>query len=286
MKAEVTRQTRLEGIPSASALARVGNQLLIAGDDSPFLFQTDLQGKVLDRIRVFPGDEARIPKAEKPDIEAMALLGNEDGVLLFGSGSKLPKRGVIVHWPTAGKPKVYAAEAFYRHVMAACGIGEDDLNIEGAACHGWELFLLNRGGNQVIQLQATALLAHLMQGGALPALSVQAYELPRDTGHLAGFSGAAALDHGRLLFCASVEATANWIDDGEVLGSYVGLIDLDAPDKLQIAPIMHDGKRFLGKVEAIELRRELPGGVLEAWAVTDDDAGGSDLLELKIWWEG
>ena len=51
---------------------------------------------------------------------------------------------------------------------------------------------------------------------------------------------------------------------------------------LRYTPIMHQGQKFKGKVEAIELKRWINKRKFEAWAVTDDDAGGSELLRIEV----
>lgn len=283
MKAEVIRRIKLEGVPSASGLARVPGGYLIGCDDSPWVFRIDGEGKVLEKKRIFEGEGPRIPKPIKPDIEALAALGEEDGILMLGSGSKIPERTGIVLLRPFGEPEYYAAEGFYRAVIEACGMAAEDLNIEGASCVGWELSLLNRGGNRLIRLNAGELLQHLRSGGPMPKLRVSQYVLPQNGAYQAGFSGAAAGPDGHMLFCASVEATANWIDDGEVLGSYVGLLDPDGgKENAQCVMVMENGVAFKGKIEAIEATGIKGEDWWEVLTVTDDDAGGSELVWVRM----
>jgi hypothetical protein len=285
MKAELIQIVTLEGIPSASALSKVGGLLWVAGDDSPFLFAINPKtGVQVKALRLFDGAGPRIPKAEKPDLECMALLGQEDGLLLFGSGSKVPQRSKVVYWPTSGVPQVIQAEGWYLELMKACGVGPEDFNLEGAACHGWELLLFNRGGNQVIRLHAQELLSHLLNRGSMPELQVFQVDLGQKSGFPIGFSGASHLDANRILFSASVEATDNWIDDGEVLGSFVGLLEWggDAGFRVKMTPVTRGGEPYKGKIEAVELAEDLSEDRFLLWAVTDDDQGGSDLLTIVL----
>lgn len=285
MKAQILHQRTLEGLPSASGLSRAEGGLWVVGDDSPQLFKIDLMGEVLEKQQIFASEETRIPKAVKPDIESIAQLGQGDGILLFGSGSKIPRRAGIVWIKPFEMAQHFDASAFYLAIIDACGITIDALNIEGAACDGWTLHLLNRGGNQRISLQAGELVRFLQGNGPVPSLTCQAYQLPEAGGHFAGFSGGSFHQHsGRLVFCASIEATDNWIDDGEVLGSYVGWIDLtDASGKVHITPVLDtQGEVFMGKIEAIEVLHNISANILELAAVTDDDKGGSEFLRIEF----
>jgi hypothetical protein len=285
MKAQILQQRPLEGVPSASGLSKADGGFFVVGDDSPILFKIDMQGQVLERMQIFASEETRIPKAVKPDIESIAQLGQEDGILLFGSGSKIPRRAGIVWIKPFEMAQHFDASAFYLAIIDACGISIDALNIEGAACDGWNLHLLNRGGNQRISLQAGELIRFLLGEGPVPNLSCQAYQLPMQGGYAAGFSGAAFDSHsGRLVFCASIEATENWIDDGQVLGSFVGWLDLaDASGQVHIAPVLDaQGAPYLGKIEAVEVLYRHSPTHLELVAVTDDDKGGSEFLHIDF----
>ena len=287
MKAIILQQRSLEGVPSASGLSATDGGFFVVGDDSPLLFKVDAQGNVLERTQIFASEEERIPKAIKPDIESIARLGQDDGMLLFGSGSKIPRRAGIVWIKPFEMAQHFDASAFYLAIIDACGITLDDLNIEGAACDGWTLHLLNRGGNHRVSLQAGDLVRFLLGDGPVPSITCQAYTLPSVGGHPAGFSGAAFdSGSGRLIFCASIEATDNWIDDGQVLGSYVGWIDLaDASGQVHITPVLDQaGATYLGKIEAVEVVQRISPTHLELVAVTDDDGGGSEFLRIEFDW--
>jgi hypothetical protein len=285
MKATILERKPLEGVPSASGLSATEGGFFVVGDDSPVLFRIDATGEVQERMQIFASEEERIPKAIKPDIESIARLGQDDGILLFGSGSKIPRRAGIVWIKPFEMAQHFDASAFYLRIIDACGITLDDLNIEGAACDGWTLHLLNRGGNHRISLQAGELIRFLQENGPVPNLQCQSYTLPAVEGHLAGFSGAAFhAPSGRLIFCASIEATDNWIDDGAVLGSYIGWLDLaDASGQVRIAPVLEEnGDIYTGKIEAVELYLTLSTTRLELVAVTDDDKGGSEFLRIDF----
>ena len=99
----------------------------------------------------------------------------------------------------------------------------------------------------------------------------------------AGLTGLAfSPTHRRLFFTAAVEDRNDPVQDGAVLGSFVGsfswpaqqepaLESCEAPENLPAAR----------KLESICLLRENSGGV-QALAVADDDMGSSHLASLNI----
>ena len=105
-------------------------------------------------------------------------------------------------------------------------------------------------------------------------------------GYPAGISGACFLDKGQVLFSASVEATTNWVSDGAVLGSYVGIITLnknDEPTLRDIAPILSDTRDTIKyKVEGIDHYGPKRASGLNALGIVDNDDGSSRLLQISL----
>jgi hypothetical protein len=129
-------------------------------------------------------------------------------------------------------------------------------------------------------------------GKNLPGYEAIAFHLPKLAGLSSRFSGAFVY-HNRLFFSASVENTDDAILDGEVLGSFVGWIDLDAvkpgsrPLEGNTALVLDEkGETFKGKVESLVILDSLRTQGFRALAITDNDNGQSELLELEISWPG
>ena len=119
----------------------------------------------------------------------------------------------------------------------------------------------------------------------------QKVTLPSINGIFSGFSGACFAStppiskHDRtILWTSSVEDTKNAIDDGSVLGSFLGTYDLD---NHQIKSIIIENpvtdEIFMGKVEGVcvvDWSNDLsPKHVI---AVTDADGGCSEMLFIEI----
>ncbi len=287
MKATVLTENRIPDLPSASGVEIIGPVAYVIGDDSPYLYLLDAATlAVLSRVALFDTaafGTGRIPKATKPDLEAMTALTWPDGragVLVLGSGST-PAREVGWFVPVAGQPPQRVdLSALYQQLRTQLppGVG---LNLEAAATTEAELLLLQRtvGRADAALLFALPLAPVLHQlagtaGAPVPAARRLVFELPQIDGCPAGFSGATFVQ-GRLFVAASVENTRDAVLDGAVLGSFVGVVELAGPHATFARLAWADGRPYAGKVEGLAVRQQLADGQVELLLVTDDDAGGS-----------
>jgi hypothetical protein len=299
MTAIILSETILPKLPSASGVEIIGPTAYVISDDAPFLYVLDAATLApAGQVQLFETTDfgtGRIPKASKPDLESMAAItgpGGAAGLLLCGSGSR-PNReiGYFVGLPAAGAS---AAPRFvqrldlaplYARLRAQLPPGTT-LNIEAAATSATELLLLQRsvgGGPAVLFAVPLDILTHLFEPrwAGPTAVRMLAFELPVLQGYGAGFSGATFVDN-KLLVTASVEATADAVADGAVLGSFVGVVDMAAQKATFARLAWADGRAYLGKVEGLAVRRTLGPGQLELLLVTDDDQGGSMALVAEV----
>ncbi|MCB2377803.1 hypothetical protein LGH70_09435 [Hymenobacter sp. BT635] len=299
MKATILRQIDLPKLPSASGIEIVGDTAYIIGDDSPFLYsfaaQSLVAGATMTLFETAHFSSGRIPKDRKPDLECLTAIpsgSGETGLLVLGSGATAAReQGFWVALP-AGPGSATVQPVSLSRLYAAlrqklpAGVV---LNLEAAAATATELLLFQRtvgstGGNIVFRLPLLVTLDALRHQGAVPAVQQQEYVLPTLQGKAAGFSGACTFEN-NVFITASVEDTTDAIADGEVLGSFVGLLSAAQKNPLRLAHLqLPDGKPYRGKVESIVVRRALGAGRYEALLVTDDDAGGSTavLVELSV----
>ena len=93
------------------------------------------------------------------------------------------------------------------------------------------------------------------------------------------------LRRNRLYFSASAEDSVDWIQDGEVLGSYVGwIVRPTASDggELFAMPVVDEaGQITTDKIEAIGLLPPVNGNV-QLMALTDTDGSHSQMLTLQL----
>ncbi|MCC2548064.1 hypothetical protein LJY25_16565 [Hymenobacter sp. BT175] len=300
MKATILRQFELPRLPSASGIEIVGNTAYIIGDDSPFLYSFAADSLApnapLSLFETAHFSTGRIPKDRKPDLEcltAISAANGETGLLACGSGATAAReQGFWIALPAGpgtatvqpvSLERLYAA---LRKVLPA-GI---TLNLEAAATTPTELLLFQRtvgsaAGNIVFRLPLIPTLDCLLHQRDVPPFQHQQYDLPAIEGKPAGFSGASTF-HGTVFVTASVEDTQDAIADGEVLGSFVGVLPAAGTIKPTSLPLtrleLPDGRPYRGKVESLTVRRALSATRYEALLVTDDDAGGSTAVQIEL----
>lgn len=293
MKLSILNRYILNDIPSASGIDIIDGTIYIIGDNAPWLFKLDAQYRVMDKFQIASADglkDGKIPKPLKPDFEAMTCIrsGNKQELFIFGSGSKSSQRDMLVN-VNVNNPANYEShslEKFYKKLRDTAKLNAGELNIEGAVADDEYLYLFNRGKNIVFKLRLTGFLEHINSGGNCPVPEVFHFKLAEINGIEAGFSGATITpDKKKILFTASVENTPNWYDDGEVLGSFIGIIDLQTFTNNMCPacmPITDNGNTLKIKVESLALHHVDPQGNLHLLLVTDSDGDTSELFEMSI----
>ncbi|MBK8681072.1 MAG: hypothetical protein IPN31_04040 [Bacteroidetes bacterium] len=111
--------------------------------------------------------------------------------------------------------------------------------------------------------------------------------MPKINGIEAGFSGATALKgEPKIIFTASVENTNNAYDDGEILGSVIGVIDISnntISDAIIYCQIPNTDINL--KVESVTVEEEIAKGKIKVILITDDDQGNSTILKSILEWQ-
>lgn len=221
-------------------------------------------------------------KAAKPDLEMLTRL--PDGRLLaLGSGSTLRRaRGVLI--PLPADPDTLSVHDV-APLYAALSAEFTELNLEGAAVTGAFLRLLQRGNgsvatNAVIDLELAGVLDTLARGRPWPADLVR-HTRRLDLGHLPGgplgFTDAATLPEGDVLFTAVAEGGGSTYEDGDFGGAALGRLDADG--RLQwLTPL--EGP---WKIEGLSVTARDDGGLeLLMVADADDPTVPAPLLGLSL----
>ncbi|QDA59121.1 DUF6929 family protein [Hymenobacter jejuensis] len=303
MQALILQQINLPNLPSASGVEVVGDTAYIIGDDAPYLYafkaNSLTKGEQITLFETAHFSTGRIPKALKPDLECLTAFttpAGEKGLLVCGSGAT-PAREVGF-WVTLPGGSDAGATVYPLSLSNLYGLLRQylpagiALNLEAAAATDTELLLFQRTvgsavGNLVFFLPLGATLDYIRQRTEQPpAVQRQFYELPDLNGKPAGFSGA-SYSHDLLLVTASVEDTSDPVADGEVLGSFVGVLDLArraaTPVPLQLAHlVLPTGAAYTGKVESVTVQKVLGPKHYQLLLVTDDDLGGSTAVVVKL----
>lgn len=269
-------------LSAASGIVVAGELLYVIADDEQYLGVFDLAGQGDGtKVRLFPGDlpdEAAARKARKPDLEALVRLppftGYPQGALFaLASGSKPNRRtGVLLgldgSGAVSGAPRSVDLSALYVPLQRRFPA----LNIEGAVVCDRQLVLLQRASgdhpeNALIRLPLVDVLQALSTTDELrlPELPVEilTIDLGRIDGVPLGFTDAAALPDGRLVFSAVAESVDDTYHDGPCIGAATGILGADGQVK------MLEFLQPVRKIEGIDARQE--GAVLRLLLVTDAD---------------
>lgn len=282
----------LPEVPSASGIEYIDKSFYVIGDNAPWIYVLDTSFQQISKYalgKYRKTKEGLLPKSEKHDFEAMTELSWEGKkyLFVFGSGSKEPYRfeGKMLDLEALGVVKTFSLHALYDRICEEAKLDANELNIEAAAEVDGKLYLFNRGKNKLIQMDVKQFMAFILGKKNLLKLKVYSIDLPEINGIRSGFSGAAGdSKHNRIVFTSSVENTDDWVQDGEILGSFIGVIDLEnvqqhyTPETVQLIG-KNKEERF--KVESIALMTN-ERQTIECVVVTDNDGHSSELMTVSI----
>jgi hypothetical protein len=229
------------GIGSASGLLFKDNSLFIVGDNSSFLYEYHIDSHNLNRHPLTANPAENIPKSEKPDFEALTCF--QDTVYVFGSGSTA-KRNAMIEFDLAQKKKIGSSNLadLYAVMQNFAAIKPEDFNIEGVIYEGENWYFFNRGNG--ISNKNTLLSLHAQKLNQEFSLMSNDYKLPKIKGVRSSFTDAVLVDT-KIYFLATAEDTQSTYDDGEVLGSLIGRIDLETM-KIDFTKKISNSHKFEG----------------------------------------
>ncbi|RDI53704.1 DUF6929 family protein [Flavobacterium glaciei] len=210
------------GIGSASGLIYKDNSLLIIGDNSGFLYEYNTDTKNLKRHPLLENPIENTLKKDKADFEAITQFG--DSIYIFGSGST-EKRNKMIQVNATDK-KIIATNDLsdlYAVMQNFGDIKPEDFNLEGAIYNGESWFLLNRGNgsshkNVIFTIEGKNLTNDF-------TILSNDYKLPKIKGVRSSFTDGIIVGDS-IYFLATAEDTESTYDDGEVLESFIGSINL------------------------------------------------------------
>jgi len=277
----------LQEIPSASGVQVIGEEIWMVGDDSPYLFQFDKNLNLLHKYLISSigsESERRIDKSIKPDFESIAKIG--DSLFILGSGSVKGPRDTLVIFSVNRKEIInkYCVRSLYNQFFYPAEDTAVQKNIEGLAISKKNIFILTRGNidgkNDIFQVSIHDFNQYLNHKIQLERI-IHRFELPKIDKYLSGFSGAClSEDASYLFFTSSVEATQDVYHDGEVLGSFLGRINLRT-NEMDYWPVKENNKFVITKLESISIV-ESNSEFIRFICTSDNDDGSSGVYHLKL----
>ncbi len=272
--------------PSGSSLEFYKNTLYVVGDDVNFILCIDENWNEINQLKLFEYNGVLIPKPEKPDLECATIVG--DMLYVIGSGSKSPQRDVafIINL-SDNKTKKISTAAFYSIFRDRNLIVE--MNIEGLTDCKDKLLFFNRGNtaqpNQLIITDQKILKKQFPE-----KFKVMPIKIGKLNDINLGISGAIYdKKDDILLLTASAEDTNNAYDDGEIIGSAIGVV-YNAYQKLTEQELVIDELIELDKInpafenqkiESICITKQLEKKYT-CTLVADNDDGKSVLFEVEV----
>jgi hypothetical protein len=240
-KFQLTLLFKIIGLGSASGLIYQDNKILAIGDNSSYLYEYYMDSNKLERHALAENSEENIPKNIKPDFEAITKY--QDSLYLFGSGSTV-NRTIMVQVDAKSKSVIKSQDLsdLYLAMQSFGKIAEEDFNLEGAIFNGETWFLFNRGNgktnkNVVFSIDGKNLANEFR-------IVANEYKLPKIKGIRTSFTDAILVDD-KIYFLATAENTDSTYNDGEVLGSIVGRIDVKKM-KIDFTKKITDTQKFEG----------------------------------------
>lgn len=210
------------GIGSASGLLYQDNSLYVIGDNSGYLYEYNIDNTDLKKHELIANPTENIAKNLKPDFES--ITNHNDTLYIFGSGST-DQRNKMIEFDLKSKAKITTNNLtdFYAVMQNFSNIKPEDFNLEGAIFNGENWYLFNRGNgktnkNAIFTIHAKSL------GEEFSLIAVD-YKLPKIKGVRSSFTDAILVDN-KIYFLATAEDTESTYNDGEILGSFIGRIDL------------------------------------------------------------
>lgn len=262
------------GIGSASGLFLKDNSLYVIGDNSSYFYEYELQSSGLKRYALSANPSANMDKKLKPDFEALAF--HENTFYLFGSGST-EKRNEMVQLNASNKEKVSVQDlsTLYKRMQVLSGLDSANFNIEGVVYSGDTWYFFNRGnGDSGRNIVFTLHDKHLSGDSKITFTEII---LPEISGVRASFTDAIAVGD-KFYFLAAAEDSNSTYNDGEVLGSMIGCIDINTM-KVLFTKKISDRHKFEGLTLEYNQENELSFLLCED---NDSDLLQADIYQLKF----
>ena len=287
-----------DDLPSASGVEIYKGNVYLVADDLPRMFELDMRGQILHQYQISGNTKivnGRTPKNIKADFESMAIVkqNNHDYLLVLSSGSKKIKRDTAYLFSLENKRVVAKKNirGWYNAIKKKAAMAvADEINIEGLAIARGKIYVAHRGnvsGNFIASSSLTDFISYLSgESNVVPAVDIFPFKLPLYNGLTAGLSGLCSTsDDSGLLVTASLESTDDVVNDGSVLGSYLGYIPFKTMEKgvIFLTPVVGDNHKMIAKKqEGITLVNVTKKGRYRVLTVCDNDDGTSDMWQFSF----
>lgn len=278
---------KLDHYSSASGIEYFRNHYYVIGDDANNLLILDEAFNPKDSIQLYSFSEKRIPKAIKPDLEAITVTKNGT-LLIVGSGSLAPTRNTawIIDPVTKQKDSI-RLDIFYQRLKLN---GLEEINIEGICSMPGSVVFSNRGSKGYPKNHLIFTNEDFLKDQTNARLIIVPVGSNTDSSFFNGVSGLAySTKSDRLIITVSTEDTRNNMDDGAIGKSYLWIIKNISSKKGwkainpdEIIDLEAIDPKFNGqKIESVCITKETTR-FLHLVLAADNDNGASSIFRLIV----
>lgn len=278
---------KLDHYSSASGIEYFRNHYYVIGDDANNLLILDEAFNPKDSIQLYSFSEKRIPKAIKPDLEAITVTKNGT-LLIVGSGSLAPTRNTawIIDPVTKQKDSI-RLDIFYQRLKLN---GLEEINIEGICSMPGSVVFSNRGSKGYPKNHLIFTNEDFLKDQTNARLIIVPVGSNTDSSFFNGVSGLAySTKSDRLIITVSTEDTRNNMDDGAIGKSYLWIVKNISSKKgwkainpVEIIDLEAIDPKFNGqKIESVCITKETTR-FLHLVLAADNDNGASSIFRLIV----
>lgn len=284
----------LTQFPSGSAINYQNGKLYLVGDDANRVLILTTDYREIGSVKLFDYPEKRIPKKDKPDLEAAAFLPVEgiEHFLIVGSGSK-ELRKIIRLIPLVNDTLDVASSktiTIANFITRVQQLGIEEINFEGLTIFNNKILISNRGNlknNTNHLIFTTTDFWNHQEEADIRLTSLQIPPLQDSIVGVSDLHYEKSLD--LLLITLSSEATNNAYDDGAIGNSYLGWIK-DFSTKANEKTLILDKVICLPEVSPEFEKEKIEGVCVERiekdamilHLIADNDAGESKIFRVQV----
>lgn len=233
----LTNLFTIKGISAASGLLYSQNVLFLISDSSSFLYQYDIEKSLLLKFPLVKEPAENILKQDKLDLESITQNGNQ--IILLGSGSTEKRTTMFTLDLSTDALKTQDLKPLYQKLKTVSELNDDQFNIEGAIYANETMVLFQRGNSKDSQNGI-----FLIPNNQKDNIRFIPIILPTLDGIETTFTDA-ILVNDTIYFLACAENTSSTYEDGEVLGSILGIMHAPTFEIIAVK-LLSDHQKFEG----------------------------------------
>lgn len=213
---KLTTFATIQGISSASGLVYSQDVLFLISDSSQYLYQFDMNRKLLLKFPLVKEAKEQIEKENKPDLESITQYGNQ--LIMLGSGSTAKRNTMYTLDLSSDALQSQDLSNLYQKLKDVGSFTDDQLNIEGAI-YAHQTMLLFQRCNSKNSRNGIFIIPNNQEDG----IKFVPISLPTIDNIETTFTDA-ILVNDKIYFLACAENTESTYEDGEVLGTILGIM--------------------------------------------------------------